>query len=118
MSIRSKIVLAGIALSLWSGATLATLKNVENAYESDPAHVTLPGGPTGQVVIRECDGCRPVALRVDARTRYIVGRASSQPVTLAALRSAAASREAAGRLLTVFYDIETNVVTRIVLSAG
>jgi hypothetical protein len=116
MNTRLSITLA--VCVLWSAAALAGWKNVENAYESEPALVTLPSTASGQVVIRACTGCDPVILRVDNRTRYVIGRASSPPVSLAALRQAAAADGAADRLLTVFYDLETNIVTRIVLSAG
>ena len=116
MKTRLQITLVAAALALWSTAAPASIKNIENAYESDPAHVVLPAASGGQIIIRECSGCTPVVLRVDAATRYFVG-ASNPPVTLAALRTAAADG-AASRLLTVFYSLETGIVTRIVLSAA
>lgn len=118
MNTRISLIVAATALALWSAAAPAKFKNVENAYESDASHVSLPGNASGQVVIRECDSCKPVVLRVDKLTRYFVGSPSSPPVSLDALREAAAADSAGSRLLTVFYSLESNVVTRIVLGAG
>jgi hypothetical protein len=118
MSTRIGTLLACAALALQGAAAHAAIENVENAYESDVAHVTLPSSTAGQVVIRECAGCTPVVLRVDGKTRYFVGAPSSPPVSLAELRSAAGAEDARGRLLVVFYDLRTNVVTRIVLNAA
>lgn len=105
------------AAALWSLAATATIENVENAYETDTQHVLLPAGPGGEVVVRECSSCKPVRLRVNRDTRYFVGAATT-PVTLDALRAAAAAKVKAERMVTVFYNLETGYVTRIVLSAA
>ena len=118
MNTRISLVIAAAALALWSAAAPAKLKNVENAYESDASHVSLPGNASGQVVIRECAGCKPVVLRVNNQTLYYLGEASSPPVSLDAVRKAAAADRAGSRLLTIFYSLESKVVTRIVLGAG
>lgn len=118
MSTRTSLIVAAAVLALWSAGASADWKNVENAYESDTAHVSLPGNAGGQVVIRECSSCDPVVLRVNNQTAYFLGRVSSPPVSLAALRKAAAADPAGSRMLTVFYSLESNVVTRIVLGAG
>ncbi len=117
MHTRITITLAAAALALWSAATPAALKNIENAYESDTTHVTLPSGPGGRVVVRECERCKPVALRSDRRTAWFIGSAAA-PVTLAALRAAVAEPREAPRMVTVFYNLDTGVVTRVVLSDG
>lgn len=116
MKTRIALTLAA-TLALWSAAAPAALKNVENAYESEARQVTLPANPRGQVVIRACTGCKPVVLRVDDQTRYLVG-AMNPPVSLAELRAAAAADGADKRLVTIFYNLESGIVTRIVLSAG
>jgi hypothetical protein len=111
------LIATAAALALHAVPAAATLKNVENAYEGDARSVTLPANGSGRVLIRECDRCKPVTLRVDAATRYFVGTSAAAPVTLKQLRDAAAADPAGTRLLTVFYSLETNVVTRIVLGA-
>ena len=116
MKNRTWIALAAAA-ALWSGAAQSTLKNVENAYETDAGHVLLPSSASGQVVIRQCAGCKPVVLRVNQATSYFVG-APSAPVSLDVLRKAAGADGADKRLLTVFYNLDSKFVTRIVLSAG
>ncbi len=117
MNTRISLIVAA-ALALWSIAGSASIKNVEDAYESDAAHVTLPANASGQVAIRECAACKPVVLKVNNQTRYILGAASSPPVSLEALREAAAADGAESRLLTIFYSLDSGFVTRIVLAAG
>ena len=117
MKTRFAITLVATAMALASATATATLKNVENAYESDAAHVLLPSSGGGQVIIRACPGCKAVVLRVNRDTAYLTGSPSA-PVSLAALRAAADADGADHRLLTVFYNIESGVVTRIVLGAG
>jgi hypothetical protein len=58
-----------------------------------------------------------VTLRTGNSTRYFVGTGAAAPVSLKQLREAAAADTAGERLLVVFYSLETNVVTRIVLGA-
>ncbi|MCC7259012.1 MAG: hypothetical protein IT486_11645 [Gammaproteobacteria bacterium] len=117
MNTRFTITLAAAALALWSAGAPASIKNLENAYESDTEHLLLPSAPGGRVVIRECAGCKPVTLRIDRATAFFVG-AGTTPVTLAELRTAAAGVEGAARLVTVFYSLDSGVVTRIVLSGN
>ncbi len=117
MKTRFGIMLAATALALASATATAKLKNVENAYESDTAHVLLPSSSGGQVIIRECSGCKPVVLRVNRDTTYQIA-GSGAPVSLDALRAAAAADAADSRLLIVFYNLDSGVVTRIVLGAG
>jgi hypothetical protein len=105
------------AAALMSAAALATVTNVENAYETDTGQVRLPSNPRGQLVIRECAGCKSVVLRVNGETRYLLAP-SREPVTLEALRQAVAAAGDDDRLLTVFYNLETGYVTRVVLSAA
>lgn len=109
--------LAAAALALHAGTAAAALKNVENAYETNALNVALPTGPGGRVTIRECAKCKPVLLRTDGATRYFVGNGATAPVSLKQLANAAAADTAGARLLTVFYSLDTNVVTRIVLGA-
>jgi len=117
MNHRIASLFLALVLALGAGTAPAKLRNIENAYEVDTRSVSLPANASGQVVIRECQSCKPVVLRVNNGTRYYVGLPSSEPVSLQRLRKAA--EEAGGeRLVTVFYSLETNVVTRIVLGAN
>lgn len=113
------LVAATIAtMATWSAGAIAELKNLENAYESDPSRVVLPSGVNGQVVVSPCSGCSPVVLRVNNATIYRIGGSKAPPVKLEELRLAAAADGAKRRLLTVYYDIESNVATRIVLNGN
>jgi hypothetical protein len=102
-----------LAAALHGSAALGEAVNLENAYEASAGDVRLPSNPRGQLVIRECSGCKPVLLRVNPETRYLLAP-SREPVTAEALRAAldAADDE---RLMTVFYSLQTGFVTRVVL---
>ena len=108
------LVMAAVTV-LWSGAARPTLINVENAYETDAAHVRLPDDEHGQVTIRDCASCKAIILQVNRDTRYLVS-ASAPAVSLEQLRKAAAG--AGGRLMIVFYKLDSKVVTRIVLGGA
>ncbi len=103
------------AAALAGAAALAEVTNIENAYETAAGHVRLPSNPRGQLVIRECTGCKPVVMRVDQATRYLLAP-SRVPVTLEALQAAIDAADDDDRLLTVFYNLQTGFVTRVVLS--
>jgi hypothetical protein len=122
MSIHSLFLCSVLALSAAAGPALAAKsmggsRNLENAYETTLELASLPAGPAGGLTVRECRSCKPVTLRVTSATRYVVGQANAAPVSRAAFREASAAPEAASRLLTVFYSLDTGLVTRIVLSA-
>ena len=116
MNKRTWLVLTA-ALALWSGAAQSALTNLENAYETDMAHVRLPSGTPGDLVVDPCPACQSVRLKVNAQTQYRVGR-SSPPVSLTAFRQAVETQGAEKRLLVVYYNLESLIVTRIVLSAA
>jgi len=104
-----------LAAALWSGMASSAMENIENAYETDAAHVRLPSNASGDLAIDPCPTCESVRLRVNAQTRYLLGRSA---VSLAAFRQAATAAGAEQRLMVVFYDLRSNTVTRIVLGAA
>jgi hypothetical protein len=114
MKYRIHIALGAVA-ALCSSVALSSITNVENAYETDTSHVSLPANARGQLVIRECTGCKPIVLRVSKETRYLVAP-SRESVGLAALRAVVAADKDAKRMLTVFYHLDSGYVTRVVLS--
>ncbi len=118
MTDKTVVFAAALLLALVTGQAAARTENLENAYESTIGGVSLPAGLGGTLQVRECDRCKPVSLRVAATTRYFVGTPASPPVALAEFRKATADPRHARNLLTVFYDLKTNTVTRVVLSTN
>lgn len=112
---RIGIFLATAALAFSAGGAIAGMKNIENAYEATAQQVSLPSVATGQLVVTGCSGCKPVTLRVTEATQFL---AAGTAVSLAQMRDALRAPGAGQRLLTVFYRLDNNVVTRVVLSAG
>jgi len=109
-----RTVLVAIA-PLYALTAEAALRNIENAYETSPRLVSLPADQAGLLTVRECPRCASVTLRTGRQTRWMLGAGGPGEVTLAKFREASALN--ADRLLTVFYDIKTRLVTRVVLSA-
>jgi len=110
-------LLATAALALASATAPAAMTNVENAYETSARQVSLPAVERGALVVSACSGCKPVTLQADAQTLYFIGGANGEPVTLAGMREALRAPGADQRLLTVFYRLDNNAVTRVVLGA-
>jgi hypothetical protein len=117
MSKRFTLFLAAAALGLVGAGARAGITNVENAYESSADHVSLPSVASGQVVVSECSGCKPVVLHANAATLYLIG-AKNPPVTLEEMRKALRAPGADKRPLTVFYRLDNGNVTRVVLRAN
>ncbi len=113
---RIGIVLAA-ALAFTGGPALAAMTNIENAYEATAQQVSLPSVATGPLVVTGCTGCKPVVLRVTEATQYLVGGGKGEAVSLAQMRDTLRAPGASQRLLTVFYRLADNVVTRVVLGA-
>ncbi|GMW07198.1 MAG: hypothetical protein QY320_11095 [Gammaproteobacteria bacterium] len=113
---KNRIRLALVAAAtVASAAAFADATNLEDAYEAAAGDVRLPSNPRGQLVIRECSSCKPIVLRVDAGTRYLLAP-SREPVAVEQLRTAIEAADDDDRLLTVFYSLKTGFVTRVVLS--
>jgi hypothetical protein len=104
-----KVLLACAALLSAPAAFAAdarTVRSIEEAAEASLLDITLESDVAGRILIRACDYCKVLTLRVDANT--VVMRAGER----ASLR-VALDRRAEGA--TVVYDPDKLVVKRIVL---
>jgi hypothetical protein len=104
-----KVLLACAALAVASAASVAdvrTVRAIEEGAEASLIDIALESDVAGRILIRACDYCKLLTLRVDANTVVMRG---GERVDL----QVAVDRRAEGG--TVFYDPETLVVTRIVL---
>jgi hypothetical protein len=108
--------LAALALGLLAGgAPEAALEAVEEAHEVELASVELPTHALGQVGFPPCARCARIRLGVDERTRYLLA-GSRSAVPLATFREEAAKRSGnRDAVVYVIYDVESRVVTRLVL---
>ena len=110
-----------LATLLVGAVNARTLEIVENAYETVLSEVSFPGNIAGTLVIRSCSSCDPRAMAVTSATVYIgpEGRALALVDFLErvnALRQTSEGNETTA--VTVFYDPETNRVTRVSLHPG
>ena len=113
-----KIARKGLAVALlcWMLPAIAALVVVEDAYELSARDVERwPLGDTASLVVRPCDTCERVYLRVTEETAYFHG-ANGPQITRRNLSDA----RALGQIkpdasLTVFYQPDNQQVTRIVV---
>ncbi len=115
---RFGIFLATATLALASTTVPAALTIVEQAYEISPGQVSLPVTATGRLTLSPCSGCKSVTLQVNEETRYQIGIDAKGAVTLADMQQAIRAPGADRRLLVILYLPKSNIVTRIMLSAG
>jgi len=89
---------------------------VEGAYEVELADLTLPANEFGSVILRECDTCDLVTLRVDADSRYVFG---GQALPLKEFREAVLNLKDDNRVAaTVIYRLTNDRVRMISVSPG
>ena len=116
-----RLLLIAAAGALIGTASAKTLEIVEGAYEAVLGDVSFPGSTAGTLIVRMCSTCDPVALRVDSATVY-VGPDKKQKTFADFIEAVAQLRSATGGERTtavgVFYNVETNRVTRVSLHAG
>ena len=108
------LVLAAM-LAFVPGLAGAALDRLEDGFELSLEHVQLPAYPGGYVLVRECDDCQTVSLRLTDTTRFQIDGYKGA-VDLRTLR--AALREAQGGAVYVFHVPNSAAVTRIVLSVS
>ncbi len=89
----------------------ATMDAFETGVEADTSYVTLPSQPSGPWLVAPCAGCTSHQLRLDAETRYFVGKTA---VSFETLRKLAAHGP---QNLDLYYVTKTRRVTRVVLRA-
>lgn len=116
-----KTFLIAIAAMLVGAANARTLEIVESAYEAVLAEVNFPGNAAGTLVVRLCASCDPKAMLVSPATVYIGPEGRSLALAdflerVAALRQSADGNQTTA--VTVFYDPESNRVTRVSVHAG
>ncbi|QOJ31873.1 MAG: hypothetical protein HRU81_07090 [Gammaproteobacteria bacterium] len=100
-----------------AGSAQASLKAIEQAYELDPAEVSLPAATGGSLALRRCAGCAAELLRVDAHTQFQVLPGAGN-VSLDVLRREAGRVASRPRTsIFVYFDPRSGIVRRIVLDA-
>lgn len=106
-----------LAIALFSIATAnAEWLHPERAVETERTAVTLPRYETGMISVTKCDGCEPLRFELTIATRYYVAP-RTPAVSFDELSDVFyASAHDEGMLIGVFYDPETRVVNRLVLS--
>jgi hypothetical protein len=105
-------IAVGLAPPPATGGASGGLVSTERALESHSAAVLLPTSSGGTVGLLVCPTCATERHTTDARTRYYLGPTE---VPLAALAAAFATGPRVA--VTVYLDVHTQVVTRVVANA-
>jgi hypothetical protein len=120
--IRFAIIALAVALSLGAVRPAAALEMLGWTEEAIEAHLNLaemPANDTDAVRINGCPGCATITKRVTPATRYFLGRTE---VPFADFRAAVAEVRAShtgaeNTLIGVFFSLESDLVTRIIMRA-
>ena len=87
---------------------------ISQAYETSVADFRPPLSVNGGIALRECDGCEPITIRVDAETRYVV---NGKTVSLKDFRKAIFRvRDRSNTPMGVLHHLETDRVTLITVN--
>lgn len=105
----SVALLLVVALAVAPGALARTARSIERAIETGSPSLLLPSFEGGTLTANNCAKCRTESASVTPQTRYF---AREQQVPLAALRAALAASGPVS--VTVFVDVKTSNVTRVV----
>jgi hypothetical protein len=109
------MTLALLAVAGLAQFAIAAPPAIQEAYEVPVKNLTLPANEFGSVILRECDDCDRVTLRVEGDTRYVFdGRAMTLKAFRAAVLNMGGRDEAVG---TVVYRLEDNRVRQIVVDS-
>jgi hypothetical protein len=108
-----RLAFAAIA-TLAAGAALAApqLQTIEECLESGTRAVSLPGIASGSVTASPCAGCPSLRLRVDAKTRFFIGK---DQVAYARFREAAAKGDLR---LDLYYEPKSRTLNRVRLATA
>lgn len=111
-----------IITSLALGAGLASaaprvLGQLEGSYELMLKDVQMPLNTSGFVRLRSCATCDSKTHNVNANTRYWLGESRLQFADFQALTQdmRASASAAENVLVVVYYDLDSSIVTRVVL---
>jgi hypothetical protein len=75
MTVR-RLLITATSLMISSAAALAAVPVAEEAYEVRADAVTLPASEFGSIILRLCESCEPITLRVDGDTGYFYARSA------------------------------------------
>lgn len=108
-----RLAVAAIA-TLAAGAAMAApqLQTIEECLESGTRSVSLPGIASGTITANPCTGCPSLRLRVDAKTRFLIGK---EQVPYARFREAAAKGDLR---LDLYYEPKSRTLTRVRLATA
>jgi hypothetical protein len=114
--IRNLLIAALLLGTVQTAAAYRVIEAVENAYELSLTNIEMPLSAEGSVNFRTCAGCRTNVRRVTAETRYFLNkRELSYSEFVTAVKDIRARNGADSTLVALFYNLQSELVTRITL---
>jgi len=100
---------------MFSGIASGALVKLEEVVEAELSSVSLPGHQADQILIKSCDACEQIELRVGSNTVYRVGGRAGEAVSLQEFSRVVRNDDQGPELfLLIAYAPETKIVTRLV----
>lgn len=102
-----------LSTALWfavATSAMATPRSLERAMETSTEAVSLPTSLPTSIDVRGCLQCKSMRLEVPATARFFVGK---DEVTIKQLHDYALGKR---HDMVIFYELDQNVVRRIVVS--
>ena len=114
---RTALTVGLLFAALGTAEAQRPIKILERSYELDLKSITFPTGPAASVIVKPCAECQNVIHRVDTATTYLLNR-TPVPFEDFMLMVDERRRTDGGNMTSVgvYYDVETETVTRILLS--
>jgi len=106
----TKLALSATLSLAMAASAICAPRSLERAMETTSDMVNLPMKLPSSVDARGCLQCASIALEVPETARFFVGK---DEVTLKQLRDYALGKQ---HDIVIFYELEANVVRRIVIS--
>lgn len=111
MQFRSFVLATVLGTALFGVQTRVDAASSEEAIETSTSAVTLPRTVGGALMVRQCASCELLIVRLEADSRFFIGK---RQVTLPELAKLLDDGGTHG--LTVFYDRSDRTITRVVVS--
>lgn len=112
MQFRTIVLATVLGTALFGVQSRVDAVSSEEAIETSTSAVTLPRTVGGALMVRPCRSCEVLIVRLEADSRFFIGK---RQVTLPELAKLLDGGGTHG--LTVFYDRSDRTITRVVVRA-
>lgn len=113
MQFRNLVLATALSAALFGVQAQVRAASSEEAIETSTSAVTLPRTVGGALMVRQCRSCELLIVRLEADSRFFIGKRQVTLPELARLFDGGGTHG-----LTVFYDRTDRTITRVVVSVS